>query len=168
MKRLISTLLLTVSIAAAALAQPQNNNHKGHGKPDFEKFQAEKVAFITNEVGLTAEEAEEFWPVFNEIEKQQRERMMAEKKAYIALNKALAEGQGDVAALLKSYLDAKAANTNLHAANVAKYQKILSIEKVAKLYTCEEKFRRQQIGKLGGGKGEGGPHGRKPRPEKSK
>ena len=54
MKRLISTLLLTVSIAAAALAQPQNNNHKGHGKPDFEKFQAEKVAFITNEVGLTA------------------------------------------------------------------------------------------------------------------
>ena len=97
MKRLISTLLLTVSIAAAALAQPQNNNHRGHGKPDFEKFQAEKVAFITNEVGLTAEEAEDFWPVFNEIEKQQKERMMAEKKAYIALNKALAEGQGDVA-----------------------------------------------------------------------
>lgn len=153
MKRLIS-ILLTISIAAAALAQPQGAK-KGpgaQGRPDFEKMKAERVAFITSEVGLTAQEAEAFWPVYNEIENQQVELMKAEKKAYMELSKALKGGEGNVQALLDAYLKAKGENVNLHVANAKKYQKVLSVEKTAKFFTCEEKFRRQQIGKLGGGR----------------
>ena len=157
MKKLIS-ILLTLSIAAAALAQPQGNKRPGgQGRPDFEKMKAERVAFITSEVGLTSQEAEAFWPVYNEIEKQQRELVKAEREAYQALSKALAEGQGNVKALLDAYLKAKGNNVDLHVANAAKYQKVLSAEKAAKFFTCDEKFRRQQIGKLGGHKNPGAP-----------
>ena len=170
MKQLIS-ILLTLSISVAALAQPQNGPGKGQHKHDFEKIRAEKVAFITSEVGLTAEEAQAFWPLYNEIENQQKELMIAERKAYMALCKALGEGQGDTAALLDAYLKAKSANQNLQLAASDKYLKIHSVEKVARFYTCDEKFRRQQIGKLGGrghNDGRGAPQGRKPRGEKSK
>ena len=176
MKKLIS-ILLAAGIAATAFAQPQDQagkGRKGPGYPDHEKIKAERVAFITSEVGLTAEEAQAFWPVYNKIEEQQVELMKSERTAFMALNKALKDGEGDVQKLLDDYLKAKAANVNLHVANAKDYKKVLSAEKVAKFFTCEEKFRRMQIGKLSGhGKGPGGPGpgdgktpGKGPRPEK--
>lgn len=166
MKKLIS-FLLTVSIATAALAQQQGAQKPKGGHQDFEKIRAEMVAFITSEVGLTAQEAEDFWPLYNKIDAEQKELMKSERKAYMALNKALSSGEGDVQALLNDYLDAKAKNVNLHVLNAKEYGKILPVEKVAKFYTCEEKFRRQQIGKLQGHgrQGPGGPGGR-PRGER--
>jgi len=173
MKKLVS-IMLAVGVAITAFAQPQQGQKKGHGHPDMEKIQSEKIAFITEQVGLTPEEAQAFWPVYNEIEAQQKNLMKAERKAYVELNKALKSGEGDAQALLDAYLAAKKDNINLHVANVKEYKKVLPIEKVAKFYTCEEKFRRQQIGRLCGkdGKGQGGPHGGKApkgeRPQKDK
>lgn len=165
MKRLIS-VLLTVSIAAVALAQPQGKPARNGHHPDFEKMKAERVAFITSEVGLTAEDAQAFWPVYNKVEEQQRDLQKAEKTAYMELSKALKEGQGNVDALLDSYIKAKQANVNLHLAYVKDYKKAIGAEKTAKFLTCDEKFRRQQIGKLRGGPGgpgmPGGPRGEKP------
>ena len=31
-----------------------------------EKIQSEKIAFLTTEIGLTPEEAQAFWPVYNQ------------------------------------------------------------------------------------------------------
>jgi len=154
MKKLIP-IIISICIASMAFAQPQGGPKGGHGKQDYEKIRAEKVAFITSEVGLTVEEAQAFWPIYNEIEQQQSKLMKAERKAYVELTKALAEGKGNDKALLKAYLDAKEANKNLQLTAADRYLKVLSVEKVAKFYTCEEKFRRQQIGRLKGGPGNG-------------
>jgi len=169
MKKVV-TILLSLSIAAAAFAQPQGGK-QANGKQfheNSEKLKAEKIAFITTEVGLTVDEAQAFWPVYNEIDAKQQELIKAEREAFRALNKALRSGEGDVQALLDNYLKAKEANVNLHVINAKKYQKVLSVEKTAKFFTCDEKFRRQQIGKLNGGQrkgfngqGEPGRDGRK-------
>lgn len=156
MKKLF-TVLLAACIAAAAFAQPQGDFRNKGVKPDFEKIKAEKVAFITSEVGLTSKEAEAFWPIYNKVEENQRELQKAEFEAGKALRKAIAEGQ-DTKALLDNYLKAKEANVNLQVRAAKDYKKVLSDEKVAKFYLCEEKFLRNQLGKLGGGH-RGGPQG---------
>ena len=157
MKKLIS-VLLTVSIAVAALAQPQEGK-RGRAFPDFEKLKAERVAFITSEVGLTSQDAQAFWPIYNKAEEQQVELQKAEKKAYIDLAKALKDGEGNVDNLLDAYIKAKQANVNVHFSYAKEYKKAIGSEKTAKFFTCDEKFRRQQIGKLGGGqrRGPGAP-----------
>jgi len=163
MKKFI-TVMLAGCLAVAAFAQPQGE-HKGHGnKPDFEKIKAEKVAYITSEVGLTAQEAEAFWPIYNRIEEQQHALVRAERQAYMALSQAIKEGK-DSKALLDDYLKAKEANVNQQVLHVKEYRKILPEDKVAKFFTCEEKFLRQQLCKLGGDKGgrRGGAPGRPPR-----
>ena len=152
--------MFAACIAVAAFAQPQEGGHKHQGgKPDFEKIKAQQVAFITDQVGLTSKEAEAFWPVYNKIEEQQKELRKAEADAYKALDKALTSGEGNVETLLNNYIKAKEANVNLHVKNAKDYKKILSAEKAAKFFACEEKFRRQQIGRvMGGGHGpQGGP-----------
>lgn len=162
MKKLIS-ILLTVSIAVAALAQPQGKpGQRGHHH-DFEKMRAERVAFITSEVGLTSEDAQAFWPIYNKAEEQQRELQKAEKKAYMELSKALKDGEGNVDALLDAYIKAKQANVNVHFNYAKQYKKAIGTEKTAKFFTCDEKFRRQQIGKLGGQHKEGFGPGKGPR-----
>ena len=160
MKKLIS-VLLTVSIAVAALAQPQEGK-RGRAFPDFEKLKAERVAFITSEVGLTSQDAQAFWPIYNKAEEQQVELQKAEKKAYMDLAKALKDGEGNVDNLLDAYIKAKQANVNVHFSYAKEYKKAIGSEKTAKFFTCDEKFRRQQIGKLRGGhNGPGMPGGPK-------
>lgn len=157
MKKLL-IVVFAACIAAAASAQTQGDGKEFKGNANSDRIKAEKIAFITTEVGLTSKEAEAFWPIYNKVDEEQRALQKAEREAFKALNKAIKEGT-DTKALLDNYLKAKEANVNLHVRAVKDYKKVLSDEKVAKFYTCEEKFLRRQLGKLGGGNkgGHGGP-----------
>lgn len=159
MKKLL-VFAFAACLAVSALAQPQGD--RKFGKPDFDKIKAEKVAFITSEVGLTSKEAEAFWPVYNKIEEEQHALTKAERQAYKALSEAVAAGT-DTKALLDTYLKAKEANVNLQVRGAKEYGKVLPAEKVAKFYICEEKFLRTQLGKLGGPKGHQGQMNGAPR-----
>ena len=54
-------------------ATAQRNNR---GKERWEKYRSEKIAFLTDKLELTPSEAEKFWPVYNQMEK---ERWQAQK-----------------------------------------------------------------------------------------
>ena len=54
--------------AAASFAQPG-----GKFKQKLEQIKSLKVAFITNELQLTADESAKFWPLYNAFEDKQRE-----------------------------------------------------------------------------------------------
>lgn len=115
-----------------------------------EKMMAEKIAFLTLEVGLTPEEAQVFWPVYNQVEKEKDEAMFNVIKTYKEMNKAIEEkkSEKEVAALLDKYLEAQKKMNEVENGIAAKYKAVLPVDKVAKLYVAEEKFRRQQIRKL--------------------
>lgn len=117
-----------------------------------EKMQAEKIAFITTELDLSPSEAEKFWPVYNMIEKARKDSFDEIIKAYVALKKAVEAGQPDseLETLLKAYLEAQKIQAEAEGKASEKLSKVLPTSKVAKLYVVEEKFRRQQINKLGG------------------
>lgn len=73
----------------------------------------------------------------------------------------------DLNTLLNEYAAALAANGADEEKWLQRYLEVLPAEKVAKLYVAEETFRRQQIGKLGGGPGREKPDGEKPDGNKS-
>ena len=145
MKKIISVVCALVLVSVVAFAQ--NKNQKDPEKWR-EKVRAEQVAMITSELDLTEAEAQAFWPVYNDVQSQRREAFKASGEAF----KALQEGVDgpDVSKLLSNYLDAKKKCEALETEAVNRYKKVLSEQKVAKLLMAEEKFRHQQIGKLGG------------------
>ena len=125
-----------------------------------EKMMSEKIAFITMELQLTPEEAQVFWPVYNQINQKNKEAQKAMNKAYRAMVKALEEGtvsDKELNALLDDYLAAKQAHKEAGKGDADQYRKVLPAKKVAKLYVAEENFRRQHIRNFKGGhKGPGG------------
>ena len=152
MKKVISILLSIALAAGAAWGQPQGQR-QGRGGDWRERVRAEKVAFLTEEIDLTESEAQVFWPIYNQIQKDQRESFEEVRKAYEAMEKGVKEGKTgkEMEKLVKAYVDAKDKNDGIETKAFNKLMKALPAEKVARYFVAEEKFRHQQIGRLGGG-----------------
>ena len=146
MKRIFSILLCITVLGTVALAQ----GRKEHKEDWREKVRAEKVAFLSTELDLTVEEAQAFWPVYNEMEALRRDRFKAMVDAFKALKNA--QDGDDTDALLEAYLAAKESSDHIDIEMLPKVRKVLSAEKAARLFLAEEKFRHEQIQRLGAGK----------------
>ena len=153
--------ITTILVALAAMACLSFTSHASWGDDWKEKLMAEKIAFLTLEVGLTPEEAQVFWPVYNQVEKEKDEAMFNVIRTYKEMSKALEEkkNEKEVSVLLDKYLEAQKKLNEIENGVAEKYKAVLPVDKVVKLYVAEEKFRRQQIRKLHNG--EGGPQPRK-------
>lgn len=114
-----------------------------------DKMRAERVAYLTEAMDLTSDEAEKFWPVYNEMETVRRASFGRIMKSLKALNEAIEAGKpsSEISLLLDNYLKAMSASKDVESKFVPKFTKILPVEKVAKLFIGEENFRRNQIGR---------------------
>ena len=153
MKKVISVLCALVVLSLGAFAQGPQGPRRGADNGWRERVRAEKVAFLTEEIDLTESEAQVFWPIYNEIQKAQRDGFEAVKNAYDAMAKGVEEKKGskEMEKLVKAYIDAKEKNEGIETKYLNKLLKVLPAEKVARYYVAEEKFRHQQIGRLGNG-----------------
>lgn len=161
----VATAAIVILSVSGAQAQPKDHSNW------MEKIRSERIAFITSELDITPAEAQEFWPIYNEIAKKKHEAQKVMMSAYFAMVKAIDENtasEKEIEKLLENYLAAKAAYEKSDDDEAAKYRKALSGKKVAKLYVAEEKFRRMNIRAMrdrqpghGNGRPDGAPgHGR--------
>lgn len=154
LKQLLTFALLALVMSVSAYAQP-GTGHDGWR----ERVRSQKIAFITSEVGLTPQEAEKFWPVYNQLEEERMKGVMELGRSFSDLEKAIESGVSDkdIEQKLKAYARAQAHQNELDSVPVERFEKVLSKAKIAKLYLAEEKFRRQQINRL---------HPPKPQPQR--
>ena len=127
----------------SASAQPDRGDWK-------ERMQSGKIAFLTMEIGLTPDEAQKFWPIYNQVSEELDKAMHETFASYMELEKALNENKADkeISKCLDRYLDALEKQNEIRDDSVEKYRKILTDKKVAKIFVAEEKFRRQHIRRL--------------------
>ena len=153
MKRVISVFCALLVLTAGAFAQGPQGPRRGDDNGWRERVRSEKVAFLTQEIDLTESEAQVFWPIYNEIQKTQRESFEAVQKAYVAMERGVQEKKSgkEMEKLVRAYIEAKEKNEGIETKYLNKLLKSLPAEKVARYYVAEEKFRHQQIGRLGNG-----------------
>ena len=146
-------IIIVISAALAFLCTGISADAFQRWEDDWkEKMKSEKIAFLTLEVGLTPEEAQLFWPVYNQVEKEKDEALMNVLKTYRDLLKVTEEGKTgkDLANALDKYIEAQQKLREIENGVASKYKSVLSVEKVAKLYVAEEKFRRNHIRNMKG------------------
>ena len=149
MKNRFLTVLLSVTVIllASSIKVSAQFGDKGDWK---ERMQSEKIAFLTKEIGLTPDEAQKFWPIYNMVSEELDKAMHETFSSYMELEKALNENKTDkeISKCLERYLAALEKQNEIRNESVDKYRKILSDKKVAKIFVAEEKFRRQHIRRL--------------------
>tara|TARA_R110001599_G_scaffold41503_3_gene125512 strand:- start:5108 stop:5563 length:456 start_codon:yes stop_codon:yes gene_type:complete len=127
-----------------------------NGRPpqeDREKIQKAKIAFLTNRLELSVDQAKLFWPIFTEYDSKKIElsHVYNEKKKDIFEKSEDFRNmkEGDAGKLLDIYLDQKQAELDLEKTYVAKFNGVLDARQVWKVITFEGDFRRSLYRKLG-------------------
>jgi hypothetical protein len=142
-------LLAPVTLLAQPDKRPNREDREINEKERDEKIDRLKIGFITTELALTTEEAEKFWPVYNELETKVKELRKASRKVqkevedgYDALSNedakkkmaTLFENDEKEVALKKEYAE--------------KISKIIGEKRSLKLLSLEHEFRRELLDRL--------------------
>jgi hypothetical protein len=136
MKKITLSLILAVC-SLGLFAQ------KGEKKA---KIEAMKVAFVTEKLNLTPEEAQKFWPVFNQYETERkalRESLIGKYKDDGITVDQMTPAQADE--LINDQLTFRTKELELTKKYVAEFKKILPSNKVAKLLSIDEQFKKYLI-----------------------
>lgn len=119
-----------------------------------EEMKADKVAFVTERVGFTTNEAALFWIQYNEFENEMKKLKAIERATKQSLTKN--SDEKDYAKVLKVMSDIEKKRFELKTRYFEKYKKILSSEKLFLYYQAEKEYRRfllDKIAQKGTGKG---------------
>lgn len=159
MKSKFKTILIGVIVFLnlAVIAQ-DNDSHEAR----MEKYRAEKVSFLTTRLDFSPAEAQKFWPIYNEMDKQrwnaQKARRELENKVSDA-EESLSENE--ITKLTRDFAGSMAKEGALMSEYNEKLLKVLPAKKVLKLYKAENEFRMNMIRKYRdsdkGDKGDKGP-----------
>jgi len=129
---IIALLLFSLKGIAQRQFEPQT----------LELIKTKKIAFMTEQIGLTSQEAEKFWPVYNALEKE-RYMLMDKRRELEQMSETPKPGmkEADYRKLANEIAVAHAKEGKLIEEYNLKFLNILPAEKVVKLYCAEGKFR---------------------------
>lgn len=139
------SLILALSLLLVGQLSAQRNGSDDRTRR--EKIEAVKVAFITQELALTPEESQGFWPIYNEL----RDKIKAIRKGDTKLDKVDLSSMTD-AELEKAFLEDLTNDEQeiaLKKEYFQKLKKVIPVRKIVQLRKIEVEFRRRLQERLG-------------------
>lgn len=143
MKKTLAFLSLVLMACGTLVAQ---NNRPGF-ENYLEKFKSERVAFLTEKLELTVDEAQKFWPLYNEYQDKRDELLKSQRNdshGKTHQDKSSEELEAMVDQRVEQELKLAEMKLDFH----KKVKKVIPIEKVVKLYRAENEFMNHMLNKI--------------------
>ncbi|MFB9864351.1 hypothetical protein [Rufibacter immobilis] len=133
-------------MGSAAFAQGQKKETPEERKARIEKIETAKIAFITDKVKFTTEQAQRFWPVYKEYENRKNElRQKTQSLREENLNNLSEEQIQDA---LESRLSIRQRELDLDREYMEKYLRIMRPRQLATFYRSEREFTKLLLERL--------------------
>ncbi len=118
----------------------------GQNRENKEQIKALKVAFFTERLQLTPEEASVFWPIYNAHENAKEELRIAQRKEIRDRFETLDNlTEKEAKSALERYLDLEEKEEELDKAFYEEVAKEFSAVRTLKLFQAEQEFRRRLL-----------------------
>ena len=140
-KSIILLFLLSISFVSINAQQQR----RGSGKFDLEKFQKSRADFFIKELNLTATEAKAFIPLMNELMLKKYQLNREVKNNHRALNQKAAKTDAEYLKAVDMALDARIKEAQLQKEYMQKFKAVLPAEKIYKFHHVEMKFMEQAL-----------------------
>ena len=137
MKKVILGMALMLLSLSAINAQQGNRRTERQ-----EKIEAFRIAFFTEKLQLTSQESKNFWPLFNQFEKQQdglREKYDLKGKRLELLTDAEVKGH------ILNQLEMEDEMVKLRKDYTMRFMEVLPVRKVAMLQRIEREFKKELL-----------------------
>lgn len=129
----------------------------GQRQPDWEKIKSLKIAFITERLDLSSDEAQAFWPVYNAHEEKLNEFRKTERSEIRGkLNDFGSISDTEADSLLDKYIALEEEKSKEQQAFLRRIKKIISAKKTVLLMKTEEDFKKRLIQQYRQKRGSGG------------
>lgn len=117
--------------------------------PNMEKLNSYKIGFFTKKLNLTSPEAEKFWPVYNEYQKQKNQIQQGK----IALIRNFNQNESTLSENQLTEIGDKLVSSIVEESNLAvsfhkKLKEVLPPEKVIRFYQAENQYKAQLLNEL--------------------
>ena len=139
MKNKVKIGVLAVFLMVSAISFAQNQRGR-------ERIKSLKVAFITERLNLSTEEAQVFWPLYNEheanieaIKRRERREIRSQLQDFDYLSEAEADK------LLGKMIDLETEKHRLNAAYIKRMSDVISPKKTFMLIRAEEDFKKRLL-----------------------
>jgi Spy/CpxP family protein refolding chaperone len=144
----IFCLALLVSLLSVMTGNAQNRNFGN--APQRQRIDAQKVAFFTDQLQLTTDEAQKFWPVYNQYNSEKNDLNQDFMKGNQKFrNNADAMSDKDASDLADGYIRHAQKLVDLQKEYHLKLKDVLPPKKLLKLYNVERDFQRLLLQRLG-------------------
>ncbi|MGH1335422.1 MAG: hypothetical protein ACRBFS_04780 [Aureispira sp.] len=131
--RMILCSLLLISFSFSSMAQ--------RGASKRERVKALKVAFITEDVQLTSEQAKAFWPLYNELESELKGlRDQIEKRPDFSN-----ASDQEIETWLLQKLSLEEQQIALKRTYIKRFEKVITWPQIAKLLHVERRFKKELL-----------------------
>ena len=160
MKHVLVSIILLSSLTAFSQEVKKNL------KMEKQKIEQRKIAFITQKLELTTEEAQEFWPIYNEMHKKIKENRSSMKKLYAPIK----EGKTNLddaayRTIIQDSREHEVKSLEIKNEYADKIAEIIGYKRIFELKMAEKEFKKRLIERMKnahpGKKGEmGKPHQR--------
>ena len=150
----ISTLcqLLTLAaLLAAPAAHAQGGAGGGRRGQRLAQLENAKIAFITTRVSLTQDQAQKFWPLYNEFSGRRRELNRNGRLLRRDVTEGLTDAQ--IRDNITQSFALRQQELNLEKDYFEKFQRVISLRQVAQLLTAERDFTKEVIRRVAGAGG---------------
>lgn len=131
-------LIIVIAIFLSALTSLQAQDRNDHR----EKIKALKVAFITQELNMSSETAQKFWPVYNNYEKDKRSLHKRENVDWENIG-TISDSKAEE--MLKEYLAIEREEYIIKKRLFSDLGKILSTKEIVMLHKLEADFNKKMI-----------------------
>lgn len=154
----LNAFLLTIGILISGLSfgqkdgtppPPKNERRAERQDERHENIETMKIGFITKKLDLTPEEAQKFWPVYNqysdkigELRKKRRQDNRDTKQKFDEMS------DKEVEAAVDNEMIFRQKELDVQKEYHSKFKSVLPMKKVAKLYAAEEQFKMELLNKL--------------------
>lgn len=129
--------MLTITCSNFLHAQSSDRNDDR-----LDRFRSEKVSFLTDKLQLTRDEAQKFWPLYNEFEKKRWEAQRLRRELeYKVQSSSTQLSSRDVAQLTRDFSGSMQKEAELYVKYNEEFLEIIPPEKVLLLYKSENEFR---------------------------
>ncbi len=137
---LVSLMVFTISL----------NAQKTQSKSDKEQeFKSQKIAFFTDKIGLTPEEAQIFWPIYNDYWAK-KNKIIADRKEKMTYFADHSENMSndEMIKYADQYIRYEMELAELLDEYHKEFKKILPINKVMKIYLADYEFKTYLLKKI--------------------
>ena len=132
MKRIL--IILLVAVSCQMIAQ---NGGRPRLEKAREKVETMRVAFISDKLNLTSEEAQRFWPVYNAYKDEEKQIRVDRRPDKIPEDMTEKEAEQFVVDRFSS----QERQLNLDRKYYAKLKEVISVKRIAILYQAENEFK---------------------------